>query len=277
MAIQYKGFTIGHVKKISLTEDDRVEVLFTIFEEHNHRVKEGSMVEVQVSPIGLGNQFSFHPGKGIAQLPEGAAIPEVNSIEAKQLIAAGLTDRSEASDSIGNIMSWVSVVLSDLDSTLSDVREAIAGSERLTLGRTLLNVEDITQTLSIDLGSLLAQLDSILVDINKVTTGLSAPDGAVMSALDTEGPVYKDIVAVLDSVVSALDSVAVTLKGVEKVGDFIPAQLPQIALLLSNVNSTLRVAEDVMVSLTNNPLLKGGVPERKEASPGGASPRDLEF
>jgi phospholipid/cholesterol/gamma-HCH transport system substrate-binding protein len=36
-------------------------------------------------------------------------------------------------------------------------------------------------------------------------------------------------------------------------------------------------AEDVMVALTNNPLLKNGIPERVETRTGGTSPRDISF
>jgi phospholipid/cholesterol/gamma-HCH transport system substrate-binding protein len=53
----------------------------------------------------------------------------------------------------------------------------------------------------------------------------------------------------------------------EKTTDFIPSQLQ--AVLIS--------VEDVLISLTNNPLLKKGVPERKETNTGGTYNRDLEF
>ena len=66
MPIQYKGFTIGHVKSINLADDDRVEVEFTIFDTYIERVKNGSLVEVSVSPLAAlgGNQFLFYPGLG---------------------------------------------------------------------------------------------------------------------------------------------------------------------------------------------------------------------
>jgi phospholipid/cholesterol/gamma-HCH transport system substrate-binding protein len=270
MAVQYKGFTIGHVKKISLQEDDRVEALFTIFDIHNYRVKEGSLVEVQVSPIGLGNTFLFHPGLGSKQFAEGDEIPVANSPEGRRLAAAGLANIPESSDSIGNIMNQVNSVLGTLDGTLADLKEAIGGTDKLTLGRTLLNVEDLTKKLPDDLDIILNQLNLILKDVKGVTDKLSDSDGTVMSILDSEGPIYKDLV-------SALNSVALTLKGVEKLGEFIPTQLPQIAVLLSSVQLTLASVQNVLTAVANNPLLKGGVPDHKESTPGGTSPRDLEF
>jgi phospholipid/cholesterol/gamma-HCH transport system substrate-binding protein len=270
MAVQYKGFTIGHVKTVSLNKDDRVEALFTIFDIHNDRVKEGSLVEVQVSPIGLGSTFLFHPGRGSRQFAEGDEIPVVNTSEAKRLVASGLANIPESSDSIGNIMNQVNSVLGALDGTFSDLQAAIGGTDQLTLGRTLLNLEDTTKKLPDDLDSIFARLNLILKDLKEVTDKLSDSDETVMSILNSEGPVYKDLVSVLDSV-------AVTLKGVEKLGEFIPTQLPQIAVLLSNVQLTLASAQNVLTAVANNPLLKGGVPEHKESTPGGTSPRDLEF
>ena len=81
MPVQYKGFTIGHVKTIRLDDDDRVEVHFTIFDTYIDRAKQGSLVEVLVSPIGMGNQFMFYPGLGTELVPEGEMIPSVNSAE----------------------------------------------------------------------------------------------------------------------------------------------------------------------------------------------------
>jgi len=47
--------------------------------------------------------------------------------------------------------------------------------------------------------------------------------------------------------------------------------------LINNVNGSLRTVQDVLISVANNPLLKGGIPEHKETGPGAASPRNMEF
>jgi len=281
MPVQYKGFTIGHVKSIILTDDDRVEVIFTIFDTYNDRVKDGSLVEIMVSPIGLGNQFIFYSGIGLKQLEEKSVIPQVNSPEGRLLLAAGLAERPERDDSINNIMNLVSSVLATLDQTLADLGEAIEGTDRTSLGRTMGNVEttvsglsDMAQKLPADLektlNQLMTQLEPILADLSEITTSVSDPSSSVMAILDSEGPVYTDIV-------NSINSISGILRNLERTSDFIPAQLPQVAALLSDLHSALRTAEDVLVALTNNPLLKGGIPQHKETHPGGARPRDLEF
>ena len=284
MAIQYKGFTIGHVKKIMLAEDDRVEVIFTIFEEHNHRVKEGTIVELQASPIGLGNSFIFYPGLGKGDIVEGSVIPEINSPQAKLLIAQGLVNKPESGDSIGNIINQVNMLLETINVSLA----GSDGADELALGQILGNVEMATagldglvQSLNDQLnpilgnlevltGDLSKQISPILANLETLTDQLAEPSGTIMSILDSEGPIYSDIVELLNSLTSIIDNL-------ENILVFIPTKLPQISILLSDLHGTLTEAEKLLVALTNNPLLKGGVPELKETGPGAATPRDLEF
>jgi phospholipid/cholesterol/gamma-HCH transport system substrate-binding protein len=269
MAVQYKGFTIGHVKKIKLTDDDTVEVRFTIFEEHNHRVKEGSVVELQSSPIGLGNSFLFYPGKGKNIIDEGSVIPEINSAQAIWLIQTGLADTPVNNDAIGNIINLVTFTLETVNQSLGK----ILGDLELTVG----GVADIMQNISGQLNPILTnveslsdQLSPIVANVKTLTDQLSAPSGTVMSILDNNGPVYSNISEVLDSIAGIMGSL-------EKTIDFVPSQLPQIAILLSDLQTALVEAEKLLIALNNNPLLRGGVPELKETGPGAAAPRDLDF
>ena len=268
MAVQYKGFTIGHVKSIKLADDDRVEVAFTIFDTYIDRVRTGSLVEVLVSPIGGlgGNQFMFYPGLGTELVPEGETIPIANSSEGKRLMAMGLANRPEQDDSINNIMVRAGNLLGSLNDLILDVQEAFEGTDRTSLGRTLANVEDRTS----DFGEILRELEPVLANLRGFSDSLADPDGSVMSILNTDGDVYANLV-------SSLNAISGTLQNLEKTSDFIPAQLPQLAALLADLHIALLTAEDVMVALTNNPLLKGGVPQRVQTRAGGASARDVEF
>jgi phospholipid/cholesterol/gamma-HCH transport system substrate-binding protein len=255
MALQYKGFTIGNVRKIILADDDMVEVRFTIFEEHNHRVREGSVVELQASPIGLGNSFLFYPGKGKKIIDEGSVIPEINSSQAAWLIQAGLADIPVNEDSIGNIIDQVTIMIETLNKSLGQ----ILGDAEFAMG----GVSDVVQNLS-------GQLNPILANMETFTDQLAAPSGTVMSILDNNGPV-------LSNITDALNSISSIMGSLEKTIDFVPAQLPQVAILLSDLHNALVEAEKMIIALNNNPLLRGGVPEVKETGPGAAAPRNLDF
>jgi phospholipid/cholesterol/gamma-HCH transport system substrate-binding protein len=273
MNVQYKGFTIGHVKKIVLADDDTVEVRFTIFEEHIHRVKEGSIVELQSSPIGLGNSFVFYPGKGKKVLDEGSVIPELNSLQAAMLIKTGLADAPVNEDSIGNIINQVTVLIETVNQSLGkilgDAEVAIASVSNVLqnlsgqINPILTNVETLT-------GGLNNQIPPVMSNVKTLTDQLASPQGTVMTILDNKGPVLTNLTDVLNSITSIMGSL-------EKAIDFVPAQLPQVAILLSNLQSTLVEAEKMIIAINNNPLLKGGIPELKETGPGAATPRDLDF
>ena len=294
MAVYYRGFTIGNVKKIKL-KDDSVEVLFTIHEEYAHRVTEGSVVEVQVNPIGLGSTFLFHPGKGMVKHDEGDVIPEINSAQARLLTAEGLVNRSETTNDITNIISRVNILLETIDAVLTGSRGAedlaigqivknleesletinIAlsgsdGAEDLALGQIVKNLETTTTGLTSLARTLSAQLSPIMGNLDTVAAQLSDPSGTVMSILDVDGPVYTNLT-------SAMNSIASIIENLDRTSEFIPAQLPQIGVMIADLNIALRTAQDVLTAIANNPLLKGGIPQHRETIPGGTNPRNLDF
>jgi len=271
MAVQYKGFTIGRVKSIRLDEDDQVEVRFSVFDTYIDRVRNGSIVEVLTSPIGAlgGNQFIFYPGTGIDQLDEGATIPAVGSAEAKRLLATGLAQRPDRDDSILNIINNVGSTIADLNLLITDVQEALEGTDRTSLGRTMSGVEAAATGLQ-KIDGLMAQFNPVLVNLRSLTDRMADPDGSLATILDAEGAVYTDIT-------SSLNAISSTLRNLEKTSDFIPAQLPQLAVVINDLHSALEVFENVLIAMTNNPLLKKGVPARKETRTGGSQTRDMEF
>jgi len=272
MAVQYKGFTIGRIKSIRLDENDQVEVRFCIFDTYIDRVRNGSVVEVVTSPVGAlgGNQFLFHPGAGTDLLSDGDTIPATNSAEGKRLLAMGLAQRPDRDDSIVNIINNVGTTIADLNKLIVDVQEALAGNDKTSLGRTMGSVEAAAAGLDNNLGSLMEQLEPVLTNLHDLSDRMADPDGSLAAILDSEGKVYSDIT-------SSLNAISATLQNLERTSDFIPAQLPQLAVVIDDLHSALEVFEDVLVALTNNPLLKKGVPERKETKTGGAQTRDMEF
>ncbi|GHV61322.1 hypothetical protein AGMMS49587_05130 [Spirochaetia bacterium] len=288
MALQYKGFTIGRLKSFDLTQDDRVEVNFIVFDTYISRVTEGSMVDLEVSPIGLGNHFLFYPGLGLEPLAEGALVPSVSSYEGQALLTDGLGFIPKQDDSISLIISRVNTLLENVNNVVVELEGAFAGSEATSLGRTLGGVEKsvagvekvvadvhvvtstLPDTITDALDTILGDLRPILANLQTISADIANPDGAVAAILDADGAVYTNLV-------SSLEAVSGTLRNLEKTTDFIPAQLPQVAAMISEVRTVLDSMDKVLVALTNNPLLKKGVPGRVETQPTGTSLRDINF
>ena len=284
MAVQYRGFTIGNVKTFYLNDSDNVELIFYIHEEYKDRAKLGSLVEIMVSPVGLGNQFLFHPGRGEI-LPEGSFIPAVGTAQARELIRQGLASEAHHDDSISLLMNRASSVLDELNRFLAQLNEAVGpGSDETEIGkiigsvqRTLSGVEVIPVTLDQGVNSvvkmveeLLSELSPILTNISALTAELNNPDGTIYSILDSEKDVYQNLV-------KSLGSLAGILNNLDRTVAFIPGQLPQIAGLLVDLRVTIKTAEDVLVALTNNPLLRRGIPAKPETQGSGTGPRDIRF
>jgi phospholipid/cholesterol/gamma-HCH transport system substrate-binding protein len=142
MPVQYRGFSIGQVRSVSLADDDSVEVRFVIFDDYIERARAGSIVELAVSPVaGLGgNQFVFRPGTGEQLLEDGATVPAAGSAEAKMLAQMGLAGEAGKEDGIASIV--------DRIATLAVVlTEAIQGSDSSSLGRTMLGLESASSSL----------------------------------------------------------------------------------------------------------------------------------
>jgi phospholipid/cholesterol/gamma-HCH transport system substrate-binding protein len=276
MPVLFKGFTIGNVKSFRLTALDEVEVIFSIYDIYNDRVNEGSLIRLDVSPVGLGNQFIFYSGLG-DPLEEGSFIPAIDSPDGQQLINQKLTQVPAANDSISNIISQVSVLLADVDATLLQVQNALSGESETALGRTVLELNETVagvNTLIADvnrsLTPILNSVNQALENLEKMTGQLSAPDGLVSTVLDPQGSVFTNLDA-------SLKSVAGTLDNLEKMSAYLPREMPQIEGLLYEVRGTLKSAEDVLTGLSNNPLIKNGIPEKVQTQSGGTSPRDIEF
>jgi len=284
MAVQYRGFTIGDVKTFSLNANDDVEVIFSIHEQYKDRVKKGSLVEVMVSPVGLGNQFLFHPGTG-ELLAEGAFIPAVGTAQAKELIRQGLAAEPYHDDSISLLMNRASSVMDELNKFLAQLNEAvgpgsndteigkIVGSVQKTLsGAEVLpgTVDETAKNAMKTIEELQAELKPILANISAITAQLNDPNGLLYTVLDTDKDVYQNLIKSLRSVSGILDNL-------DRTTAFIPGQLPQLAGLITDVRVTIRTAEDVLVALTNNPLLRNGIPNKPETQGSGTGPRDIRF
>ncbi|MDR0403357.1 MAG: MlaD family protein [Treponema sp.] len=265
MPVLLKGMQVGNVKSFRLTEDDQVEVIFAIYDQYNDRVKEGSLIQILISPIGLGNQFLFHPGLGTEQLGENDLIPTSRSEEGRRLIEQGLGFISSQSDTIAIMMDKANTILDGVTATLGEIQLAMTGSDASVLGRTLRNVEGATSGLPAEF----AEIEKITRDISAITGELAGPEG-ISSVLDgTE--------TIIDNLEQSVQSLSGILADVKQTTAYLPREMPQIINLLTEVRTALRAAEEVLIALRNNPLLRNGVPDRMEMGAGGANPRDIQF
>lgn len=270
LAVQYKGFTIGRVKSFNLDTDNRVEISFYIYDTYIDKVKYGSLVDLNISPVGLGNQFQFYPGKGNTAIAEGETIPVLKSPDGQRIVQTGFADPPKQEDGINLLLSQANSVMENLNATLVTVTSAFQGTDKSSLGRTLSGLENTVgsiKTLPDTLNTTLAGVQPILSDVKSLSSQLADPQGLVGSTLAGKGDVYTNLVA-------TLQSISASLHNVERMTDLLPSQVPG---LVSELRTVIISAEDTITALNNNPLLKGGIPQKVQVQSGATNPRNVTF
>ena len=268
MALQYKGFGIGKVKKISLEDDDNVVVHFYVLDEYIERITKGSIVELSVSPIGLGSSLVFYPGTSSTIIEDGSYIPEKSSPEAKELIKNGMVLIPEQNDTLNTIIASATSLVNHLDELVQEITQLVAGNENIPLAKTINEINTILRQVSAflsgdesvpaaaiinDLDSTIDSLNAILDDIGNLTND---PQGLIPKLLESEENkgTFDELFVSLGATIQDLNGISGSLDN----------EMPQVSILLAQVQTLLKQVQDVMTGLKNNPLLKKGVPERTE-------------
>jgi len=292
MAIELKGFQIGSVDRLLLNDDNTVEIEFHIYDTYWEKVKQNSVLELVTSPIGLGGGLVLHPGKHRGTpLPEGTYIPSLDFTEGRTLVAEGKVEIPEKTDKINAIINSVGPLLNNVDAAvlavndlISEVNASIAGT---STGITSDIVRDVRQ-MTIKLNTLLAdtseRLDLILTDarttISNFKTLSDKPEGMITTLLNPEGSVRKfldDDDALYLKVENSLDELNKTIANIQEITAYLGETTPQIAGLLEESRRTLNQGKDVLEGVSNNPLIRGGIPESKEQPATFQSYRDEDF
>lgn len=294
-AILMRGFQVGKIRKITLTEDNQVDADFIIFDTYYPKVRQHSLLELSVSPIGLGSQLLFHPGKGDNVLAEGAFIPSADSPEGQAIIEQALAEIPPRDDTISRLIAGLNPLLENasrtlvtVNRTLTEVNRALAGQSTGPLGdivgdvskaaaelpRTVSSAADLLQGVEGRADALLGELQGILESVNAVSASLALaakqmedPTGLVPKLLDPKGSMktfLDDNNALYNKVLGMMGDIERSVRSLREIMGSLSSEMPKIASLLEEGKTTLQKTQDVLEGLKNNPLLRKGIPERQE-------------
>ena len=284
MPLLYKGFTIGKIRTIALNKDDRVDVTFAVYDTYYDRAREGSLVELIINPIGLGNQFLFHPGNGTALIREGSFIVRADTPEGQDIVTAGLCTIPKRDDTITNLIAQINPLLTNINDTLVQVNGAFRGTGKGPLAETLTgvaksmtNVSGITTEVYGSIDTVMEDITALTANVKQITSNLETlsgkmtdPKGLVPTLIDPDGTMFA-------SIDGSLKAVEGTLGNVEDSSAILKTQVPEIARLIEDLRIALVKGQDVLEALRNNPILKNGVPERIKTDSSGTNSRNIEF
>lgn len=293
--ILMRGFQIGKIKKITLTQENQVDVVFDIYDTYYPKVRQHSLLELSVSPIGLGSQLLFHPGRGEEVLAEGSYIPSADSPEGQAVIEQDLAEIPPRDDTISRLIAGLNPLLENasrtlvtVNRTLTEVNRALAGQSSGPLGsivgdvskaaaelpRAVEGASNLIEDVEGRTGALLTELQGILESVNAVSASLARaakemedPTGLVPKLLDPKGSLktfLDDNNALYNKVLGMMGDVERSIKSLREIMGSLNSEMPKIASLLEEGKTTLQKTQDVLEGLKNNPLLRKGIPERQE-------------
>jgi phospholipid/cholesterol/gamma-HCH transport system substrate-binding protein len=199
--ILLKGFQIGRIESVSLTDRNEAAVGFVVYDTFADRVTMNSILEYVTSPIGLGSQLLFHQGKSSERAPERSLIPSFDTPAGKRLAEAGLVDMPPKDDTITRLLSNVNPLVENvnatvvqLERTLAQVNGAMAGEGS---GPVAAALEDAAKTVE-GVNALVAQLnDAMRTTLPRVDRMASEAESAVPALLDELEASAKSVSSVL--------------------------------------------------------------------------------
>jgi phospholipid/cholesterol/gamma-HCH transport system substrate-binding protein len=122
MPLSLKGFEIGKLSRISLNDQNEVDVRFYVEDTYYDKVKPDSIIELTSSSIGLGTSLKFHPGSNhLPPQPEGSFIPSLESEEGQKLVTEGKVDIPRNADVIGSVIGKLNPILDETRQTIAEI------------------------------------------------------------------------------------------------------------------------------------------------------------
>jgi len=295
MPIMLKGFEIGRISRITLNQENEVDVLLYVQDRYYDRVRRYSVLELATSPIGLGVSLKFHAGKDNGSpLPEMSFIPSLDSEDGRQLVERGLVDIPKGGDVIGTVIAKLNPILDETHATISDIRhmtdtlnQAISGNGSGPMGEMVADlsltpgkVNKAVDGMSSRVNTLLDRMAVISNNLQDMTGDLKNTQGLAKRLLDPKGSLdtflndqnrlYNQVE---DSVKNADEIIALLKSFME----FVNSTRPQISEVLEKGSSALDKGNDVLEAAKNNPLLRGGIPPKTEPPDTLQSYRDEDF
>ena len=307
-SITLKGFTIGKISRIVLNADDTVDADLLIYDSYVSKVRKNSVLELTTSPLGLGGGLLFYPGKATAPMPEHSFIPSTDFEDGKQIVDAGFAEVPPHDDTITRLLANINPLIDNINRTVINVNKtvttlnnALVGNNEPELGKivggvdsTVTNVKlttaDVNKTVAIvkdELPGLVAKTDSVLdslksigSNLDQTTAAMRDPTGLVPKLLDPKGSLKTllddngVLFARVDSMLAETDK---TIKNVESMTNTLNSSMPEVTSLIAEGKTTVKEAQDVLEGLKNNPLIRGGITEKKAQEAPQMGFRDEDF
>ena len=163
-------------------------------------------------------------------------------------------------------------LINNVNSLVTDLNDILDGTKTESpLSETIAEINTILNQVSLFLAGddsvpLSKIVDSLNVPINKLNNILSDVNGVVNQFQDTQGLIPKlleseESQGAIDNLFTSLNQ---TINDINTISSSLGNNMPQITVILTQVQTLIKQIQDVVVALKNNPLIKGNATERAE-------------
>jgi phospholipid/cholesterol/gamma-HCH transport system substrate-binding protein len=195
MPIMLKGFEIGRISRITLNQQNEVDVLFYVQDTYYDRVHRYSVLELATSPIGLGESLKFFSGKDSGPpLPEMSFIPSLDSQEGRELVDKRLVDIPKGEDVIGSVIEKLNPILDETHTTISEIRHIATTLDMAMSGH------------GGPMGDMVVDLSATPARVNKAVDGMSVRVNTLLDKLAVISDNLQDITVKTRSVIGDLST-----------------------------------------------------------------------
>lgn len=185
---------------------------------------------------------------------------------------------------LGRTLFSVTGLLSSMNKSLTEVNSVLGGTSAGPAGNILNNLSEVSDTMneavleqSRKLAALMENVKGITANLEKISgdptglvTTLINPGGSIKTFLDDGNVLF-------DNVQGMFEDVRAIIGELEKFSRFISSTTPQISGILETGKETLSEGQNVLEGLKNNPLIKGGITEKKDQPSTFSSYREEDF
>ncbi len=294
-AIMLRGFQVGKVVKVALNDENEVDGAFVIFEQYESKARRNSVLELVTNPLGLGGaQLLFHPGKSEDLLEEGGFVPLADSPEGLDLLDQGLVELPLKDDTISRLIAGINPFIENanrtivtINRTLTEVNRALAGQSSGPAGKIVSELSSAASRADAMIANLSRQSEELLDSVNAIarniesfTSEIEDPTGLVPRLFDAKGSLktlLDDKNALYSRIASSVSELQKAMQNIQGITAALNREMPSISLTIEEGRAAIKQAQDVLTGLKNNPLLRGGIPERPERQPPGESLREGSF
>jgi phospholipid/cholesterol/gamma-HCH transport system substrate-binding protein len=245
--VEINGYKVGVVQSIDFVDEISGRLLVVFSVSRNFKLPKNTFAEiVPVSLLG-GMKVQFVYGKGPGTYSDGDTIPGV--------LAESLLDKVETEFS--PIKEKVTNLIVVIDSVISSVNEVLNDDFKKSLGKTLSNLNNTTESLDKIVGSKEQELKTTLDNVNKFTKMLSDNSGKMNKTFTnleaiTDTLAAADIYSSISNLKLSLQKASLLMDNMNK-GKGTAGQFLTNDTLYTNLTNSLESLNVLLLDMKANP------------------------